>query len=60
MMNKLYLIWIVSTSTSEELWAAFKEKLTGLLDWKAVVMQWKVCAEPNATHTLLSIVCGFI
>lgn len=40
-MNKLFFIWVVSKHTSEDMWDVFKGKLTDLLEWKAVVVQWR-------------------
>jgi hypothetical protein len=42
MFRQLFLIWIRSSITTEDMWIAFKDKMQTLLDWKALVTQWKV------------------
>ncbi len=41
LMNLLLVTWIRSPVTTEEMWANLSSNLTGLLNWKAVILQWQ-------------------
>jgi len=40
-LDHLFLVWVRSPHTTEQMWQAFHEKLSHLADWVNVVKQWK-------------------
>jgi len=39
--QSLFLVWIRSEVTTHDMWSEFREKLSQLVEWKAVVTQWE-------------------
>lgn len=37
----MFLVWLRSPITTDDMWQKVKEKVSGLVDWKAVVTQWR-------------------
>ena len=43
MFQALFLVWIRSEITTQEMWLEFSRKVSSLVAWKASVDEWKVC-----------------
>eukprot|EP01091_Cochliopodium_minus_P009645 TRINITY_DN2415_c1_g4_i3.p1 TRINITY_DN2415_c1_g4~~TRINITY_DN2415_c1_g4_i3.p1 ORF type:complete len:1262 (+),score=390.11 TRINITY_DN2415_c1_g4_i3:647-4432(+) len=41
LVSHLFLIWLRSPITTDDMWRKFKEKISQLVEWKSVVTQWK-------------------
>ena len=41
LLRYLFHIWLISPSTTQEMWSDFSVRISALLEWKAVLDQWQ-------------------